>query len=126
MFQLHIKYLGLAFLLLITEIFIALFVHDKIIRPYGGDFLVVILLYCVIKSVSNWEVINTAAAVLLFSYIIEILQYFNLVKFLGLENSGLAHTVLGTSFSWADMLAYTLGIVFIIVIELKWRAVSSV
>ena len=126
MFQLHTKYLGLAFLLLITEIFIALFMHDKIIRPYGGDFLVVILLYCVVKSGSNWKVINASAAVLLFSYIIEILQYFHLVKFLGLENSGLARAVLGTSFSWADMLAYTLGIVFIIVIELKWRAVSSV
>jgi len=33
-------------MLLLIEILIALFVHDEFIRPYVGDALVVIVLYC--------------------------------------------------------------------------------
>jgi len=43
-------YFLLALLLLSVELFIGFFVRDAVIRPYGGDFLVVILLYCMLKS----------------------------------------------------------------------------
>ena len=43
-------YFLLALLLLLAEVLIALYLHDALIRPYGGDFLVVILLYCFVKS----------------------------------------------------------------------------
>jgi hypothetical protein len=33
-----------------TEVLIGTYMHDAIIRPYGGDFLVVILIYCIVKS----------------------------------------------------------------------------
>lgn len=126
MFHFHKRYLGLAFLILIAETLIALFVHDTIIRPYGGDFLVVILLYCLVKSVGNPELKSTVMVVLLFSYFIEILQYFHIVKVLGLEKSEIARIILGTSFSWTDMLAYTLGILFVVVVEMKWRGAVSI
>jgi uncharacterized membrane protein len=51
--RLHKRYLAAFFLLLATEIFIALFVHDKIFRPYVGDILVVILLYALVRSFSG-------------------------------------------------------------------------
>ncbi|WP_160166673.1 ribosomal maturation YjgA family protein [Arcticibacter svalbardensis] len=73
--------------LLIIEILIAIFAHDQIIRPYVGDLLVVILLYCFIKSFLNLPVTGTLIFVLLFSYLLETLQYFNLVQHLGLGNS---------------------------------------
>ena len=38
-----------AFIILIIEILIALFVNDEFIRPYGGDILVVILLGCITR-----------------------------------------------------------------------------
>ncbi|MFT5385169.1 MAG: hypothetical protein ACI81W_002574, partial [Saprospiraceae bacterium] len=38
-----------AFLFLI-EVGIAVFIQDRIIRPYIGDLLVVILIYCFIRS----------------------------------------------------------------------------
>lgn len=82
-----------------------------------GDFLVVILIYCFLKSFLNIPVLSTAIAVLIFSYCVETLQYFQLVKRLGLEHSKLARIVIGTSFEWIDMLAYTLGIAFVIFIE---------
>ena len=111
------SYFLMALLLLLTEIVIGVFVHDSIIRPYGGDFLVVILLYCLAKSVLNSPVIKTALGVLLFSYIVETLQYFHFVRVLGLEKYALARIIMGTSFAWTDILAYTLGIGLVLLVE---------
>jgi hypothetical protein len=113
------NYFILAILLFITEILIARYLHDSIIRPYGGDFLVVMLVYCVVKTFLNTPIVPTAIAVLLFAYLVEILQYFRLIVWLGLQHSRLACIVLGTSFSWTDMLCYTLGIGVVAIIELK-------
>jgi hypothetical protein len=111
------SYFILAILLFLTEILIALYLHDNIIRPYGGDFLVVILVYCMVKTFFNTPIVPTAIAVLLFAYVIEILQYFRLIALLGLQHSRLACIIFGTSFSWTDMLCYTLGITFVVIIE---------
>jgi len=116
---LNTKYLLLALLLFVTEVVIALFIQDAFIRPYGGDFLVVILLYCMIKGLVNSSVLKTGAAVLAFSYLIETLQYFQFVKIMGLNSYPLANTIMGTSFAWWDMVAYTLGIVTVIAFEIK-------
>ncbi|SDT69833.1 Protein of unknown function [Mucilaginibacter mallensis] len=89
MLSFNFKYFSLTILLLITEIIIATWAHDALIRPYGGDFLVVILVYCLIKSFMDSPVSPTIIGVLLFSYLVEISQYFHLVNLLGLENSKL-------------------------------------
>lgn len=112
------NYFILAILLFITEILIALYLHDNFIRPYGGDFLVVILVYCMVKTCLNTPIVPTAIAVLLFAYVVEILQYFRLIAWLGLQHSRLACIILGTSFSWTDMLCYTLGITLVIIVEI--------
>lgn len=110
-------YFLFALFLLLVEIYIALYMHDAIVRPYGGDFLVVILLYCLVKSFINLPVLLTAGWVLVFAYAVEITQYFHLVNLLGLQDSKTAKILLGTSFSFVDMLAYTIGIVLVIVAE---------
>ncbi len=117
-------YFILFILLFITEVLIALFVHDEIVRPYVGDLLVVILLYCFVKSFLNLRVNITAISVLLFSYLIESLQYFQIVQLLGLGDSLLANVIIGNYFSWIDILAYTLGTLLIIAIE-KLRHFNS-
>ena len=119
------QYFVLATLLFITEVLIALYVHDSIIRPYGGDFLVVILIYCFVKSFINTPVLPTAIAVLLFSYIVETLQYFNIVSRLGLQNCNLARIIIGTSFAWTDIFAYTAGIAIVLFIEKKCEKFSN-
>jgi hypothetical protein len=96
---------------------IALYVHDQIIRPYIGDFLVVLLLYCFMRSILNLRVLSAALSVLLFSYLIEILQHLNLLQHLGLEHSRLARTLLGISFSWTDMAMYTAGFITVLIVE---------
>jgi hypothetical protein len=117
MFQFNRNYLLLTLLLFSIEIGIALFVHDSFIRPYIGDVLVVILMYCFVKSFLKVSVSKVAIAVLLFAFGIEILQYLAIVEKLGLQNNRLARTVIGTSFSWEDILAYLAGIVIVIVFE---------
>ncbi|MFN3968892.1 DUF2809 domain-containing protein [Flavobacterium sp.] len=111
------NYFLLTILLFFIEVGIALFVHDNFVRPYLGDVLVVILIYCFVKSFLKVSVIKAAIAVLLFAFSIETLQYLAIVEKLGLENNKMAKTVIGTSFSWEDILAYMAGIVLVIVFE---------
>lgn len=99
------------------EVLIALFVTDDFVRPYVGDVLVVILLYCVVKSVLRLPVFMPAMLVLLFSFMVEFLQYVQIVEKLGLEDSTVAGTVLGTSFVWMDFVAYMAGIAMVLVVE---------
>lgn len=120
-FKIHPVYLILTFILLFTEVFIALFVHDQFIRPYIGDFLVVILIYCFVRSFLNTPIVTTALGVLLFAYGVEILQYFRIVEVLGLQHSRAARIIIGSAFEWRDILAYTAGIVAVILGE-KWRS----
>jgi len=104
-------------ILFITEVLIALYVHDDFIRPYFGDFLVVILLYTALRSFWQTSASTACMAVLLFAYGIEVLQYFRFVHRIGLGHNKLAKTIIGTGFSWWDMLAYTLGVLSIYAAE---------
>ena len=115
--KLNSQYLILTLLLFLTEVLIALYIHDGFIRPYLGDFLVVILIYCFVKSFLNTPVWPTAIGVLAFSYAVETLQYFNIVQKLGLQHSKVARIVIGSSFEWLDLVAYTGGIALVLVVE---------
>ena len=116
-FYFHKGYFLLSLLLLGLEIFIAAYLHDSFIRPYGGDYLVVIFLYCLIRSFLDLSVRLAAILVLLFSYLIETLQYFHFADHLGLKGSSLARILLGSYFSWVDIGCYTLGIITVIALE---------
>ena len=111
------RYLILTLILLLTEVLIAVYMHDDIVRPYIGDLLVVILLYCFVKAFLQAPVLPVALAVLLFSFLIETGQYFHLVSLLGLEDSTLAKVVLGNSFAWMDLLMYITGIACVLIAE---------
>lgn len=117
MWHFNKTYFGLTAFLFFIEVGIALFIKDRFIRPYLGDVLVVILMYCFVKSFVKISVYKTAVGVLLFAFTIEFLQYYSLVEKLKLQHNTVAKTVIGTSFSWEDILAYTAGILIVIVAE---------
>ena len=117
MIKFRYRYFIFAVIIFLVEVFIALFVHDEIIRPHIGDLLVVILIYCFLRSFINIPVGKMAVFVLIFAYVIEMLQYFKIVEILGLGPYQLAGIIIGTSFSWIDILAYTLGIGIVLIIE---------
>ncbi|WP_293892778.1 DUF2809 domain-containing protein [Flavobacterium sp.] len=115
--QFNVKYFALTLSLFIIEAIIALCVHDSFVRPYFGDVLVVMLIYCFVKSFLQAKVLPTALLVLLFAFTIEFLQYLNIVEKLCLQDSKIARTAIGTSFSWSDILCYLIGIVVVISVE---------
>lgn len=104
-------------LLFLIETAIALWVHDAFIRPYFGDVLVVLLIYAFIKAFFKTPVLATALGVLLFSFLIEGLQYLNFIKYLHFENNRLAKTVLGNSFAFEDLICYAVGFLIILIFE---------
>ena len=103
--------------LLAIETVVALYVHDNFIRPYAGDFLATVLLYCLVRSVGNARLEWTVGAVLVISYLIEGLQYVDLLSRMGWQHSRMAHIVLGSHFAWGDMLAYSLGALAVLAAE---------
>lgn len=121
MFRFNKTYGTLALLLLTIEVMIAVFVHDSFIRPTVGDFLVDILIYCFVQTFCKLPVIKTAIGVLVFSYAVEVLQYFKIVKLLHLEHYTVARIIIGTSFEWTDLIAYTAGICLVVFIEKKYN-----
>lgn len=110
-------YFLLTIFLFIIELLIALYIHDNFIRPTIGDLLVVILIYCFLMTFLNLKYWATSIFVLLFAYLVEILQYFHIVELLGLQNNKLMVIVIGNSFSWKDLIAYLSGVLIIIAIE---------
>ncbi|HEX8561558.1 MAG TPA: DUF2809 domain-containing protein [Flavobacterium sp.] len=111
------KYFIATLVLFLTEVAIALFVNDSFFRPYFGDVLVVILIYCFIRSFFRTNVRRTALGVLLFAFVIEGLQYYRFIELIGLEKIKLARVVIGTSFAWHDIVAYIAGIIIILGVE---------
>ena len=116
-FKFNKYYFLLTLVLFVTEVFIARYIHDSVIRPFGGDFLVVILLYCLVKSFFKWPVLPVAAGVLVFAYAVEVSQYFHLIYKIGWQHSLTARLILGTTFSFSDLAMYTLGIGLVLLVE---------
>lgn len=113
-------YFRLFLLLLAVEISIAIWVHDDFVRPYIGDVLVVGLVYCFVRSFfkmpTGWALTTT----LLFAFSVEFLQLLDLTTRFDIR-SNVLQTVLGTSFSWADMVCYLVGGILILLAESKWK-----
>lgn len=120
-FTFNKTYFILAVLLFIVELYIGIYVKDNFIRPYGGDFLVVILIYCILKSFWNASPLKVALSTLAFSFAVEFAQYFKVVEILGLQDNQLARIIIGTSYANEDLLAYFLGIVTVLGIEYFFR-----
>ncbi len=112
----NFKYIVLTLMLLVIEVTIAVFIHDQFIRPFFGDFLVVIFVYCGLR-IFNQNILKTALLSLLIAFFIEILQYFKFIEITGLIKYKILAVVIGNSFSWLDILAYSFGFTFILLIE---------
>ena len=65
------KYFYLTVLLFLIEVCIAVFIDDQFIRPFVGDVLVVILLYCFVKSFLKISSNVAALSIFIFACAIE-------------------------------------------------------
>ena len=116
--KLRIAYSLLFCFLLLTEICIALFIHDNFIRPYVGDVLVTTLICCFIRIFIPDKINLLPLFVFIFSCLVEISQYFDIVKLLGLENNRFLSIIIGRTFSIIDLLCYAVGCGFFFGISL--------
>lgn len=109
-------------MLLLLEVCIALFVNDTIIRPFVGDMLVVLLMYCFVMTllVSTAKTPNrslVAFGVLIFAFCIEGLQATDTLEWLGFFDNQWAAIILGSTFDWWDLVAYSAGTLLILFFE---------
>lgn len=115
--KMQIWYAIAFFLIFITEVLIALFVHDSFIRPYGGDILVTVLICCFIRIFFPEKIKPLPLLVFLFAVAVEIGQYFDFVSLMGIGDIKFFRILLGTSFSVIDILCYGVGCLVFYVCE---------
>ena len=106
------------FLALIT-IEIGVLYTKGFIRHTLGDFLIVITMYCLVMSFIETNFLRAAIFVLMLSFGIELIQLTSFLSYFHLENSTISKTIFGNTFSYQDLIAYTLGIGLVILIERK-------
>lgn len=114
----RIHYLVLTLVILILEVIIAVYVKDKLIRPYVGDILAIIFVYFGIKTLyPSLKQANLLA--FLIGCIIEISQGFQILRHLGLQDNKWLSIILGSTFDWSDLFCYFIGFIIIFIFEKK-------
>ena len=108
-------------LLFAVETAIAVFVHDGFVRPFVGDILVVMLVCAFLRIIFPEKPKFIPVFATAFAVAIEVLQYFDFVKLLGLENNLILSTALGRTFDIKDIICYTVGGAIFFVAELILR-----
>lgn len=126
-FRFNLRYFLVAFALFLVEVLIAtVFKNFFILRAFGGDVIVVVLIYFFLISFFKFK--NQPLlifGIFLFSILVEVLQYIGIAEMMKLEPGSAAHIVVGSSFSWWDIFSYFLGCVFLWIFHKKWTEPSS-
>ncbi len=105
--------------LIIVEFIIGLFVHDNLIRPFGGDVIVVIVLYTIVRVIIPHTKYPIALYVFIFSALYEFTQKIPLVDFLGIKN-GFLRALIGTTYSSKDIICYLIGCLVCLVYDIYY------
>jgi hypothetical protein len=104
------NYLLVAAALFVVEVAIARgYIPGAFVRNSIGDVLVIPLLYCFLRGVTKSSPSVALAVGLAAGLTAEVLQYLHLADLLGLKKGSLPYIVLGNTFSWSDLLMYSIG-----------------
>lgn len=108
-----------AIAVLVIELMIAIWaVPGGFVRGSFGDVLAVVFLYHAIQAIFMTRPAFVAACAFAFSCGLEALQYLNFADFLGLAPRSALRTLLGSTFSFGDILMYFVGTVLVFTIDL--------
>lgn len=119
--KINIKYFIVFIVIFLSEVIITLFINDKFIRPYIGDILVMVLMYTFIKSFIKKEIILLPVYLFMFATFVEVIQYFNILQLIGLENNKILSIILGSTFDIKDILCYLIGSIILLIYEYRRR-----
>ena len=114
------RYAAAALILLAVEVFIALFVHDAFVRPYGGDILVTVWLCCVLRAVVPGRIPYLPLRVFLFSAAVEGMQAMGIAAWIPASWTVL-RVIVGSVFSVWDLVCYTVGCLLFFFAEHLWQ-----
>ena len=117
-------YFTLFLVIFLIEILIARYATG-FLRHTIGDYLAVMFVYTFIKSIFKISVEKAVLITFAISFIIEFLQLSDLQNHFPKEYSQIFKIVLGTSFSIGDLVAYTLGVISIYLIEKYLKRVKT-
>ena len=103
------------------------FLHDRFIRPFLGDSLATVWLYCLLRSFIDMPKVLCVLVALFLSFLVEFIQYFDLLRIFDLYDHKFLRIVLGATFDWNDLMAYSAGAVFLLMIfAVKTRLKNNV
>jgi len=108
----------ICFLISLAIVFYIGFFTTGFIRIYIGDVIIIPVLYFLYRAIFTTTIFRAALVIFLFAVAVETAQYFNIVDLLGLTENRAAAIIIGTSFSWGDILAYLAGIIISVVVDL--------
>lgn len=95
-----------AFVVLLgVEVLIALFVHDRFVRPYLGDVLAVITVYCGARIIFVNKPRFLSVWVTALAFAVELLQLTDISEHVG----RVLAVILGSTFDVRDLLCYAAG-----------------
>ncbi|MBQ3088381.1 MAG: DUF2809 domain-containing protein [Clostridia bacterium] len=103
--------------LMLTELYIAAFATNVFVRSYLGDVFITMLICCLLSAVVPKKIPFLPIFVFIFSAIVEIAQYFDVVKLLGLADCEFVSVWFGRSFSYYDIICYAVGCALFFVID---------
>lgn len=121
----RIKYVVVTVVLLILEVLIAIFVHDKFVRPYVGDVLVTVLLCTFLRIFIPSRIKLLPLYVFIFAALVEAFQYFNIVEVLGLSDNRFLSILVGSVFDIKDIICYAIGCVIVFALESKFNGMKE-
>lgn len=100
-------------------VIIALFVNDRIVRPYIGDILAAMFLYCIARIfVKKRPPVLLPLYVFLAAVCVELAQLFDVLSLFGIGNNRVLRIVLGGTFDFADIALYFVGAAVMLVVQI--------
>lgn len=112
-------YIGLlSFFLSLCIIVVQFFDSNRFIRGFIGDSIIVMVIYSFFKTIADFNSIKLAVSIILFSFVIETLQYFKIIRILGFEENYITRIIFGSVFDSMDLLAYLIGVFVIYSIDM--------
>jgi hypothetical protein len=116
----RLGYLGLAVACFaVCVVIVVWFDGQPLVRGVLGDVVVVVLLYFLARAVVDSSPRFLAPAVLAVAFLVEVGQYFAVLKRLGFQETWVTRIVFGSAFDYWDLLAYTVGVAFAYTVDTK-------
>lgn len=124
----RLKYFAFFLILLLMEILIGAFLKGGFIRAYGGDILIIPLLYTLIRTIFPQNTSQTTrylpVGLLFLGILAECLQAIHLADLLGIQNP-IIRIIIGSTFDLLDILCYLMGTILIYLCQFICARIKS-